>query len=319
MKIFVALSTFAESGDAPLELLKEGGFSFTVNPTGKRLTAEQVAAMTAGFDGVVAGLEPYTSAVLRQLPGLRCISRCGVGVDNIDLAAAAAEGIAVRNTPDVVIQPVAELTVGMIFDLLRNLTAHTKLMNEGRWERLPGFLLKGKQAGIIGLGRIGRRVAEMLTALGVTVLGYDLAPDREWARSRNIRLVSLETLLSGSDIVSLHLSPSAEQPFVLSTEELSEMKPGSFIVNTARGSLIDEDALIKALTGGPLAGAALDVYAKEPYAGPLSRLPNVVLTPHVATLTRESRCEMETQAVRNVIEELTGKNIQAQESLNSKP
>ena len=154
-KILVALSTFAKQGEEPLDILKTSGYEFTVNPNGKRLTAEQLVEMGQDYDGVVAGLEPYTSDVLDKMPKLRCISRCGVGIDNIDLEKAKEKGIEVRNTPNVVVQPVAELTVAMVFDLLRKLTWHTKLMNEKKWERKTGNLLQGKQVGVLGLGRIG--------------------------------------------------------------------------------------------------------------------------------------------------------------------
>ncbi len=296
-KVYVALSTFAKESAQPLELLKASGLPFEVNPTGKRLTKEEVIAKLQGYDGVVAGLEPYDAQVLSALPQLKCVSRCGVGVDNIDLSVAKARGIAVLNTPQVVVQPVAELTLALIFDLLRKTTAHATAMRRKKWERFTGSQLAGKTIGIIGLGRIGRRVAELLGRLDAKVIGFDVKPDAAWAKTQGVTLKSLDELLVVSDIVSLHVAGH----FCLGTKELARMKKGAIVINTARGALIDEGALVDALRSGHLAGAGLDVYAQEPYTGPLCDLPNVVLTPHVATLTQESRLAMEAEAVENMI------------------
>ncbi len=300
-RILIALSTFAQEGSAPLELLKKSGVVFEINATGKRLSKPEVLTMAQGFDGVVAGLEPYDAEVLATLSQLKCISRCGVGVDNVDLNVAKQKGVTVLNTPDVVVQPVAELTLGLIFDLSRKLTAHTELMRQGKWERLTGAQVAGKTVGVIGLGRIGRRVAQLLRRLDVDVLGYDIAPDPVWAKANNVVLVEREDLLSRADIVTLHVSSGPGHAFCLTAAELGRMKEGAMLINVARGSLVDEKSLVEALKSGHLAGAGLDVYAEEPYNGELCRLPNVVLTPHVGTLTRESRLIMEIEAVQNIL------------------
>ncbi len=301
-KIYVALSTFAQQSPQPLELLKASGYPFAVNTSGVRLSQERLVEQAHDFDGIVAGLETYDAKVLGALPRLKCISRCGAGVDNVDLPLARRKGIAVLNTPDVVIQPVAELTIAMIFDLLRRLTAHTLLMRQRKWERLVGWQLAGKRVGIIGLGRIGRKVAELLKKLDATVCGYDIDPDRAWAETQGITLVGIEELLGQCDILTLHFSASSRQPLCLNVRDLGRMKKGSFLVNVARGTAVDEQALVEALKSGHLAGAALDVYSSEPYAGPLCGMPNVILTPHVATLTYESRSAMEIEATQNILD-----------------
>ncbi len=300
-KVYVALSTFAKESAQPLELLKAGGLAFEINPTGKRLTREQVKTVLKNYDGVVASLEPYDADVLNALSRLKCISRCGVGLDNIDLNAARDRKITVLNTPHVVVQPVAELTLALIFDLLRQTTVHTFLMRQRRWERISGRQLAGKTVGIIGLGRIGRRVAELLVRLDVQVVGFDVAPDASWAESLGVKLLDLNKLLSSCDIVTLHLSADIDSPFCLSKNEFALMKPGAFLINTSRGSFVDEEALAEALRSGHLSGAGLDVYRQEPYSGPLCDLPNVILTPHIATLTQESRLAMEVEATENII------------------
>ncbi len=300
-KIFVALSTFAEFGDAPIRLLEKSGLTFYLNPLGRRLVREEIIEMGNGCEGIIAGVEPYDDFVLENLPELRCISRCGVGIDNISLEKAKDLGITIRNTPDVVILPVVELTIAMIFDLLRRLSYHTSLLRSGKWEKQAGNLLTGKKVGVIGLGRIGKRVAETLTSLGAEVCGSDLIPDQEWAKHAEVQVISTDQLLRECDIVSIHVSVLGDHKFILGKKEIESMRKGSFVVNVSRGELVDERALFEALKSNHLAGAALDVFPKEPYDGPLCELDNIVLTPHVATFTRESRVQMEVEAVENLL------------------
>ena len=304
--IFVATSTFSAEGPSPRVALEASGIPFKVSPLGRRLKPEDIVEQAAEATGIVAGVEPYTAEVLAQLPRLKVISRVGVGTDAIDKQAAAARGIVIRKTPNVVIQPVAELAIAMIFDLCRHLTTHTAEFRAHRWAKHTGTLVAGKTLGIVGLGRIGQRTAELARAVGLEVIGCDIAPDEAWAAARGVCLVGLEALLGEADIVCLHLAPSAEAPFLLDAEKIAIMKPGARLINLARGGLVDEAALVAALESGHLAGAARDVFSAEPYDGPLCDAPNVVLTPHVATLTRESRECMEREAVENLIEALGG-------------
>ena len=296
--IFVASSSFGlEAGD----FLKKSGYPYSLNSTGRRLSSKELADMGQEAVAMIAGLEPYDAYVLEHCQRLRCISRCGVGVDNIDFATAQKRGVKVFTTPDVVVGPVAEMTIAMILDLMRSLSQHLALMREGRWERLMGEQLAGKTVGVLGLGRIGRKVAELLIGLDAKVIGYDIAPDTDWAARCGVKLVSLDDLISTCDILTLHLAVSEHNPFCLKEEQLAHMKRGAFVVNVSRGSFIDEGALETVLRRGHLAGAALDVYQQEPYQGSLRDLPNVILTPHVATFTRQSRLQMEIQATENVI------------------
>jgi D-3-phosphoglycerate dehydrogenase len=304
LDIFVALSTFSEFDAVPLNLLKESGLRYSLNTLGHRLNQQEIIKLAAEARGIIAGVEPYDSYVLENLPNLKCISRCGVGFDNIDIAKAKEKGIIIKNTPDVVVQPVAELTIAMIFDLLRKLTEQTVLMKEHRWSKISGNMLSGRKIGILGLGRIGKKVAEMLVTLGGRVWGTDIVPDVGWAKKKKVQIVSFEELLRECDIISVHISPSESDKFILGKEQIQKMKQGTLVINTSRGSLIDEEALYEGLKSGQLGGAALDVFSKEPYDGILCRLNNVILTPHIATLTRESRTEMEIEAVKNLLEYL---------------
>lgn len=300
--VFVALSTFADTGQEPLRLLQESGLRFVLNPHGRRLTGPEVVQLGKDAEGIVAGVEPYDRAVIDQLPRLRCISRCGVGTDNIDLEVALKRGIEIRNTPCVVIQPVAEFTLALMFDLLKNISYNSSMLKSGRWEKKAGRLLSDKTIGILGLGRIGCRVAEMLRRWDVKVCGSDVSPDRIWAAQQGVALVSVEELLRLSDVLCIHLSMLKDHPFRLGDAEISSMKAGAYVVNVSRGQVVDESALYRALKSGRLGGAALDVFAEEPYTGPLAELENVVLTPHMATLTQESRVQMEMEAIQNIID-----------------
>lgn len=300
-RIFVSLSTFAKYSKSSLNLLKESGYTYSINPLGRRLVREEIIEMGSGSSGIIAGVEPYDKYVLDRLPNLLCISRCGVGIDSISVQETKKRGIEIRNTPEVVIQPVVELTVAMIFDLLRKLTYHTHLLKAKRWERKAGHLLKGQKVGILGLGRIGKKMAEVMIGLETEVYGTDLFPDMQWAEKWKVKIVPLNELLQVSDILSVNLSLVKGNALKLGEDEFRKMKEGSIIVNTSRGQFIDEQALYNALKSGHLNGAALDVFTEEPYMGRLCELNNVVLTPHVATLTKESRVEMELEAVQNLI------------------
>lgn len=295
--IYVTLSTFAEYDASPLNRLRQSGIPFTLNTTGKRVTPAQLLADGGAASVLIAGVETYDARTLEQLPALRCISRCGAGVDAIDLAAAQARGITVVNTPDVPTQAVAELTLAMMLGLVRQLPRQSALVQKRQWTRLEAHLLSGRTVGLVGLGRIGRRVAQLLAPFQVRLLAADpfLAADR--GTLHGIEIVPLDQLLAVSDIVSIHAATSTAERLSLGAAEFERIKHGALLVNVARGSMVDEAAMLRALESGRLAGAALDVFEQEPYNGPLCDLPNVILTPHSATLTVETRVAMEMQCV----------------------
>ena len=300
-KILVSLSTFAEYNDAPVKLLEDSGFPYFVNPLGRRLTREEIVEMGRDVEGVIAGVEPYDDFVLERMLNLRCISRCGVGIDNISIKKAKEKGVKILNTPDVVIQPVAELTVAMMFDLLKKLSYHTILLKSKRWEKSAGSLLAGKKVGVLGLGRIGKKVAEIMLKLDTEVYGTDLFPDLKWANHLGVKIVTFDELVSISDILTIHVSVDKDQLLRFGEKEIRSMKKGAILINTARGQIIDEMALYSALKEKHLEGAALDVFPEEPYNGKLCELDNIILTPHIATLTIESRVQMELEATLKLI------------------
>ncbi len=296
--IFVALSSF---GKQPLELLKASGYPYRIHTSGKRITTSELLANASDASVIVAGVEAYDEKILERLPNLKCISRCGVGIDSIDLQVAKLRGIKVLNTPGIPTQAVAELALTMFLALSRNLPRQIDSMRRRKWDRLETHLLCGKTVGLIGLGSIGKRVAELCTAFGAKVIASDplLAPTV--AEKMNVSLVTKEQLLREADIVSLHASRSSDKSFLIDFDELNLMKSGAYFVNLARGEMVNEKALVDALTSGRLAGVGLDVFDEEPYKGSLCDFEQVILTPHSATNTIETRLSMELKCVENAI------------------
>jgi D-3-phosphoglycerate dehydrogenase len=304
--IFVTLSTFAEHDATPLEMLKRSGFPLLINTSSKRITSQQLLSMGRDATVVIAGVEPYDAATIDHLPALKCISRCGAGTDSVDLEAAKKRGIAVLNTPEVPVQAVAELAVTMMLALSRNLRKQTELMHRHEWIRIEAHLLAGKSVGLVGLGHIGRRVAELLAPFGTQLCASDPCANSTWAEAHAVTLMPLEQILTSCDIVSLHAKSSADHPLHIGKAEIAAMKRGAMLINLARGNMVDEAALYDALTSGQLSGAGLDVYPEEPYQGRLCDLDNVLLTPHAATLTVETRVSMELECVEKALRFLRG-------------
>ena len=195
----------------------------------------------------------------------------------------------------------------MMLALVRRLPEQLQSIRSRQWKRLETHLLGKRTVGIIGLGRIGRRVAELLKPFGTSLVGHDPRVDEAWARTAGVSLMPLDQLLGSSDIVTIHASQSSEASFRLGKKEIRLMKDGAILINCARGDMVGENTLIDALKSGKLAGAGLDVFETEPYTGELTQMDNVVLTPHCATLTEETRVSMEKQAVLNAIGYLRGR------------
>lgn len=299
--VFVTLQTFCEGNDQPRQELLRAGLRVRENPLGRRLCREEMPDLLQEADAVLAGIEPYDAEILERLPRLRCISRCGTGTDSIDLEMARERGVAVLTTPDEVVEPVAQMALAMLLALARNLALHWNDSHRGEWKKRTGHLLSEWTVGIVGFGRVGRAFHETLRPFGCAIRVYD--PNLPVQRfSQETRCVELESLLQESDVISLHAALPADAPPLLGRREFALMRKGSRLINTARGRLVDEEALLEALESGHLSAAALDVFEGEPYTGKLSQLPQVLCTPHVASLTARSRGKMELRCARNVIE-----------------
>lgn len=298
MKVFISTSSFGEFDAKPLKMLEAAGLEAQLNPHHRTLSKEESLSLCAEVEGLIAGTEVLDEEVLEKLKCLRVISRCGVGMDSIDLEAAKQRGIQVFSTPYGPTVAVAELTIALILSLLRHVPRMDREIRAGKFQKYMGNLLQGKSVGIIGLGKIGQRVAELLTALGAQTAYYDPAIDET---KPDCPRMTLDEILAWSDIVTVHASGKET---LLGNKELRKMRKGSWLVNCARGGIVDEAALCQLLKEGWLSGAALDVFEREPYEGPLSELDNVILTPHIGSYAQEARVEMEVQAVRNLLQGL---------------
>lgn len=303
-KILTSPSSIGQISQEPFDLLKSNGYEIINNPFGRKLTESEVISLASDCIGIVAGVEPLNSTVIDALPNLRCISRVGVGMDSVDISYAESKNIKVLNTPNGPTRAVAELTLGLTISLLRKIpNAHYDLKNR-IWKKHTGNLLYKKKVGVLGLGRIGRMVAEMFRSLGNPVIGYDLYPDMDWAEKNNVEILSLEQLLNQCDIITIHVPGNSDGSAVLNQKELSCLKDGAFLVNVSRGGVINEDALYEMLINGKLSAAALDVFSNEPYSGKFCDLNNVILTPHIGSYAKEGKLKMEVDAVMNLINAL---------------
>jgi len=270
-----------------------------MNPFKRKLTEEEVIGLIKEHepDGMIAGVEPLTRKVLETSDKLKVISRCGVGLDSVDMQAASDRKILVFNTPDVPVKPVAELTVGMIFCIVRGIGSLNSGIKKGSWIRSTGGLVAEKTIGIIGCGRIGSRVASLLEPTGAKLIGFD-----PYIQNHSLcKMVSFEYLLTNSDVISLHIPLTPENNNLLNAESLKKTRPGTIIINNSRGGLVDENALYELLKSGHLGGAGMDVFLTEPYFGPFTELENVILTPHIGSSAGNSRVEMETSAINNLV------------------
>lgn len=298
-RILIGPSSFAETDKTPLNRLIATGYKVIDNPYKRKLTkTELFELLTHDVIGILAGLEPLDREVL-QRSHLRVVSRVGSGMSNVDIDAAKELGIAVCSTPNGPTVAVAEMTLGALLSLLRMIPLMDQALHRGKWLKKVGSQLEGKTVAIVGFGRIGRRVAELLAPFKVKLLVVDpyLTVD---AVGGFVRLPLAEALTQ-ADIVTLH---SSGEECLIGEREIALMKTGVFILNVARGVLISEVALVKALEEGKVAGAWLDTFREEPYSGPLCKFHNVVLTPHVGSYTLECRKQMETEAVDNLINAL---------------
>ncbi|HXV56279.1 MAG TPA: phosphoglycerate dehydrogenase [Gaiellaceae bacterium] len=282
MKVLVR-EPIAEAG---VELLRRR-FDVDVDADG------DLADRIGGYDAIIIRSGTQLDAgLIARAERLKVIGRAGVGVDNVDVEAASKRGIVVANAPQSTVVSAAEHTIGLLLALTRRIPQAHAALKEGRWERssFAGLELADKTLGLVGFGRIGQQVARRARGLEMRVLGHDpyVAPER-FRELGAERVETLAELLAAADFVSLHATLTPDTRGLIGTDELARMKAGAKLVNVARGELVEEEALVAALRSGRLAGAALDVFAEEPYSGPLLELENVVLTPHLAASTQEAQ------------------------------
>jgi D-3-phosphoglycerate dehydrogenase/(S)-sulfolactate dehydrogenase len=269
---------------------------------------EELVELFHDVDGAIIASDRVSAAVMDAAPRLRVIARPGVGYDSVDVAAATERGIAVCNMPGVNRTAVAELTIAQLLLCARRIPPNIDDVRAGSWRRLEGRELRGATLGLIGLGTIGKAVAELARCFAMSILAYDKHPDAEFAEAHGVRYVGIETLLRESDFVSVHMFLDADTRHWIDEAKLALMKPTAYLINTARGPVVDEAALGRALRDRVIAGAALDVVEVEPLPAdsPLRELDNVYVTPHIGGVTREARERSGWGAARNVLDILDG-------------
>lgn len=306
----VLLASLNSEEGPHIDLLTAAGFEVKqCADKAKLFDEDSLIEELSGCVATVAGSEPYSARVIKSCPELRVISRSGVGYDAIDLAACDKAGVAVTTTPGVNHHSVAEHTIALLMGVARGFPELDRQVRENRWKRAPRPRVMGSTLGIVGLGWIGRAVAFRAIGLGMKVLVYEPFPPQEFLEQWPVELTGFDDLLARSDYVSLHCFMSAENRRMMNAETFAKMKPGSVLINTARGGLVDEQALYEALKSGRLRGAGLDVFEVEPLPldSPLLSLDNVLLAGHVAGLDDESQYDTFVMVADTIIQLRDGK------------
>jgi len=299
-RVAISTSSFAELDKAPIDILQNANVEVVTNPYKRKLTEKEITNHLDGIDGLIAGLELLNRNVLESSPSLKAIARVGIGLDNVDLKAAEELNIKVSNTPDAPSKSVAELCITALLTLSRQILFSNEEMHNGIWKKRIGFSLEGVNVLLIGYGRIGRRFADILRFFNSKILVVDPGLSQGDLKNRE-QLVHLDNGLKEADVISLHANGIET---IISKNEFKKMKKGVYLLNSARGELVDERALVDALDGGIVTAAWLDVFNPEPYSGPLTNFSQVLMTPHISTYTRQCRNIMETEAVKNLLRDL---------------
>jgi D-3-phosphoglycerate dehydrogenase len=310
-KVLITTVPFANKTRCPIELLERAGIEYLINPIGRKLKEEELAMMISDFDVLIAGTEPITKKVMSAASNLKLISRVGIGLDNVDLMEAERRRIQVSYTPDAPAPAVAELTIGLMLTLLRHVHVANAQMHRGEWQRYFGRRIPEITVGIIGAGRIGRRVLRGLAAFGKPrVLVNDLHPVRHVADELNIKWCDKETIYREADIISLHIPLTRKTKDMICYAQLKSMKTDAIVINTSRGGIVNEHDLARVLNEGHLSGAAIDVFEQEPYKGDLIHIERCLLTSHMGSMSVDCRSKMEINATEEAVRFLTSKALQ---------
>ena len=310
-KVLITTVPFGDRDRLPLELLENSGIEYLINPFNKKITEDQLTDIITDFDVIIAGTEPITEKVLNRATNLKLISRVGIGLDSVDLLAAQKRGIKVSYTPDAPSLAVAELTLGLMLTLLRSVHVSNSQMYQGQWNRFFGKRLEEVTVGIIGVGRIGTGVLKRLKGFGTKkILVNDIETNRELDSKYKLEWTSKEKIYKEADIISLHIPLTQLTKNLIRKEHLLTMKPDVIIINTSRGGIINEHDLYEVMLSGHLSGAAIDVFEKEPYDGPLKEIERCLLTAHMGSMSVDCRTRMEIESTEEAIRFLKSKELE---------
>ena len=305
MKVLITPRSFGKNDDTPFRMLEAKGIEIVRNDTGGIMTEEALKTAVKGIDGIIIGVDPLTADVMANAPGLRAIAKYGVGTDNIDLDYCKEKGIPVSKTVGANSEAVADYTFALILALARKVLVIDRQCRKKDWKKITTSDVSGKKIGLIGLGAIGKGVVKRAAGFGMEILAYDLCWDDEFAKENGVGYAAIDEIIRSCDFISLHVPLTEETKNLIGKRELELMKPGAFIVNTARGGLIDEKALLDALESGLIGGAGLDVFAEEPPADERwYNLDNVVLGSHCSASTTGASDMMGLMSAENLLRDL---------------
>lgn len=313
-KIFISTIPFGQIDPKPIELLEETGWDFQINSLGRKLKPEEVGEFAKDCDGLIAGTENI-HIVLQKARQLKMVARVGIGLDSVPLEDCKKKGVVVTYTPDAVTMAVAELTIGLMISMTRHVVQADIQMRRGEWNRIQGRRLEESVIGLIGFGRIGSNVARLLTPFKPRkVLVNDLKDKDAVIRhfrqeGLSIEQVSKEEIYNKAHVISLHVPLSGKTRDLITQDIFQQCRNDVFLINTARGGIVNEAALYNVLKEKRIAGAAVDVFSEEPYTGPLSELDNVILTQHMGSCSFDCRQQMEVQAVEDTIRFFKGETL----------
>jgi D-3-phosphoglycerate dehydrogenase len=309
-KVLITARTLNEVGTSAVQMLKDAGCELVTPPRFGPLPAEELQPLLKGMDAVFASMDKFNPQVLSspEASQLKLISRWGVGYDAIDIPTATSQGVVVAYTPGMLNETVADCAFALLLSIARRIHIGHQTMSNGLWQAAWGHDVHGKTLGLLGCGRIGMAMARRASGFNMRLLAYDVAPNPE-AEKMGITFVSLDELLAQSDFVSIHAALTPQNRGLLGETQLRKMKPTGYLINTARGALVDEAALTKVLQENRIAGAALDAFVVEPLPAdhPLRKAPNVLLTPHLASFARETGERVSLAAAEAIVELMNGR------------
>ena len=309
-KVLITTFPFGDMNRLPIELLEAAGIEYMINPIGRKLTEVELSDMVTDFDVVIAGTEPITEKVMERARRLKLISRVGIGLDSVDLLAAEKRGIQVCYTPDAPAPAVAELSIGLMFSLLRSLHVANAKMHRGEWQRYFGWRITEVCIGIVGCGRIGGKVLDLLAGLGArNLMANDINPECRLSCEIDVKWLHKEEIYRNADVISLHVPLTSQTRNMIRGKQLMLMKKSAVLINTSRGGIVNEDDLATTLRAGHLTAAAIDVFEREPYSGELAQIENCLLTSHMGSMSFDCRTRMEIEATEEAVRYLLGQPL----------
>ncbi len=303
MKVLITSNSFGKFDSRPKKIMESLGWEIIENRFHHIMNEDEMMGEVPGVDAIILGSDIVSKKVLDKADSLKIISRYGVGIDNIDLKECEKRGIKVTVTKNCNTEAVADYTIGLMLATMRHICNVNQSLRNGEWKKETGIDLCHKTVGVVGLGAIGRQVVQRLKGFGCTILGYDKYLDQEYCQTNDIKIMGLEQIFEKSDIITLHIPGNPDGTPIIGKQQLEKMNEKTVLINTARPSLVDEDALIDVLKEHKIYGYGTDVFHGEPHMNPkFSELDNVVLSPHTAAVSVEAINKMTNTAVNNILE-----------------